>query len=172
VSDASGRLAPAEVDDLLRRPILARIGLIGTDGWPKVVPVWIDWDGTALLIIARARSRFVADLRREPRVCVSIVADDDPDRRLQVFGRAAFDQDPGPLSGALLATARRMALRYEGAPGVEYIERSRGWDRVPIRIVPERIVSWGSPDWHPRYGAGASTSEAGTTEPGMQEEPR
>lgn len=173
MSDSRGPLSPAEVDELLRRPILARIGLVGADGWPAVVPVWMEWDGQSLLVIARARARFVADLRRDARVCVSVVADDDPDRRVQLFGRATFPQEPGPLSGTLLEVARRMARRYEGAAGVRYLDRSRDWPRVAIRIVPERIVSWASPDWHPRYreadGSGASSESRPA--PPREEEP-
>jgi hypothetical protein len=51
----------------------------------------------------------------------------------------------------MLAIARRMADRYEGEAGLAYIERSRGWPRCLVRIEPERVRSWGAPDWHPRY---------------------
>ena len=47
--------------------------------------------------------------------------------------------------------ARRMALRYEGETGLRYIDESADWPRALLRLEPERIVSWGSPDWHDRY---------------------
>ena len=148
---ASGRLTSGELDALLRRPVLGRLAVVLPDGYPSVVPVWLDWDGTAAWIVARARSSFVGDIRRDPRVCLSVVADDDPDRRAQLFGRAEIVGEPAALAGRTLEIARRMAMRYEGEAGLDYIERSRHLERVLIRVEPERIVSWGSPEWHERY---------------------
>jgi PPOX class probable F420-dependent enzyme len=147
-------LSGAELDDLLRRPILGRLATVRADGWPSVVPVWIEWDGTQAWVIARAASRFVDDVRGEPRVCLSVVADDDPDRRAQLFCRVTIVGDAGPLQGETLAMARRMALRYEGDAGLGYIDESAAWPRVLLRLEPERVVSWASPDWHDRYGSG------------------
>lgn len=146
-----GGLGPEAIDALLRRPLLARLATIDEDGYPAIVPVWFEWDGASLWIVARARARYVADLVRNPRVAVSVIADDDPDRRIQVRGRAEVVSGPAALEGETLALARRLAECYEGPPGLAYVEASRSWERCLIRIVPDRIVSWGSPDWHPRY---------------------
>ena len=158
-------LSPAELDDLLQRPILGRLATVRADGWPSVVPVWIEWDGTRAWVIARAASRFVDDVREEPRVCLSVVADDDPDRRAQLFCRATIVGDAGPLQGETLAMARRMALRYEGETGLRYIDESMAWPRVLLGLEPERVVSWASPDWHGRYRSGdhAETSNPTST---------
>ena len=147
-------LTPAELDELLRRPILARLATTRPGGWPSVVPVWIDWDGRHAWVIARAGSGYLDDVRHEPRVCLSVVDDDDPDRRVQLFCRAVLAGGPAPLDGDVLAMARRMAQRYEGEAGLDYIDASASWPRVLIKLEPERIVSWGSPDWHARYRSG------------------
>jgi PPOX class probable F420-dependent enzyme len=144
-------LSAAELDDLLRRPVLGRLATVRADGWPSVVPVWIEWDGARAWVIARAASGYVADIRHEARVCLSVVDDDDPDRRVQLFCRAEIARDAGPLEGETLAMARRMAERYEGATGLRYIDESAAWPRVLLRLEPERVVSWASPDWHDRY---------------------
>lgn len=159
-----GPLTPDELEQLLRRPVLARLATLRSDGYPAVVPVWLEWDGAAAWIVARARASFVADIGRDPRVCLSIVADDHPDRRAQLFGRAEFVGVRGPLTGRALELARRMAVRYEGEEGLAYIERSRDWERTLIRIAPERIVSWGSPDWHARYTAPAGEADPAASE--------
>ncbi len=44
-----------------------------------------------------------------------------------------------------------MARRYEGEAGERYIDESRTWPRLLVRVVPDRIVSWGDAGWHPRY---------------------
>jgi PPOX class probable F420-dependent enzyme len=151
VGRTSGALTPAEIDELLRRPIVARLATIDADGYPAVVPVWIEWDGEAAWLVARAGAGYLGDIRREPRVGLSVVADDDPDRRVQVRGRATIVEGPAPLRGRLLSLARAMALRYEGAAGLEYVKASRDWPRCLVRIDPLRVRSWGSPDWHRRY---------------------
>ncbi len=137
--------------DLYARPIVARLATLDDEGYPRVVPVWFEHDHGDLLVVARAAAGYVADIRRDPRVSVSIVDDRDADRRLLVRGRAELIGRPGPLSGAALELARRLGERYEGESGVAYIERSRTWPRVVVRIVAERVTGWGSPDWHPRY---------------------
>jgi PPOX class probable F420-dependent enzyme len=164
-------LSPAELDELLARPIVGRLATVRADGWPSVVPVWVEWDGTVAWVIARAASRYVEDIRREPRVCLSVVDDADPDRRVQLFAHAMVVAEAAPLGGASLAMARRMAERYEGSAGLAYIERSREWPRIIIQLQPERVVSWTSPDWHARY---RSDDEPGPTGPPTDpsEEPR
>ncbi len=148
---SSGALPRADIDRLLQRPLVARLATVDPDGYPAIVPVWIDWDGTAAWLVVRAQASYVDDIRRDARVGLSVVADDDPDLRVQVRGRATIIEGPGPLEGRLLAVARSMAERYEGEAGLRYIEASRDWPRCLVRIEPVRIVAWGSPDWHDRY---------------------
>ncbi len=148
---AGGALSRPELDELLRRPLLARLATNGPDGYPRIVPVWIAWDGGAAWIVARALAGFVSDIRRDPHVCLSLVAEDDPDRRVQILGLASIVEGPSALDGRMLEIALATALRYEGPAGIEYVERSRSWPRCLVRIDPERVRSWASPDWHPRY---------------------
>lgn len=147
----SGALTAAQIDELLRRPIVARLATVDAHGYPAIVPVWIEWDGSAAWLVARALAGYVADIVREPRVGLSVVAEDDPDRRVQILGRASIVEGPGPLEGRMLETARSLARRYEGEAGLAYIEASHDWTRCLIRVDPRRIRSWSGPDWHDRY---------------------
>jgi PPOX class probable F420-dependent enzyme len=147
----NGGLRPDEVATLLARPILARLGTIDDDGHPSIVPVWFEWADGAFWVVARAHARYVRDVAARPQVGLSVVDDRDPDRRIQIRGRATIVGGPGPLEGDTLALARRLAERYEGADGLAYIDRSQDWARVLVRIEPLAIVTWGSPEWHGRY---------------------
>ena len=147
----SGGLSPEALDALLRETIVARLATIDEDGYPYVVPVWTEWDGTAMWLVARARAAYVAHLVARPKVALSIVRADMADTRVLILGRAEIVAGPGPLGGEMEAAARRMATRYEGADGERYIEESLAWPRVLVRIVPDRIRSWGDPGWHPKY---------------------
>ena len=147
----SGGLSPEALDALLREPIVARLATIDEDGYPYVVPVWTEWDGTAMWLVARARAAYVAHLAARPKVGLSIVRADMADTRVLILGRAEIVAGPGPLEGEMEAAARRMATRYEGADGERYIEESLAWPRVLVRIAPDRIRSWGNAGWHPKY---------------------
>ncbi|HET7028195.1 MAG TPA: TIGR03618 family F420-dependent PPOX class oxidoreductase [Candidatus Limnocylindrales bacterium] len=149
--DVTGITIDPALHDLLERPLLARLATVDDDGYPAVVPVWFEWADGAFWIVARARAAYLANLSHRPLVGLSIVDDRDPDRRLHVRGRATLATPGAPLAGGVLDLARRLAERYEGAGGLEYVERSRAWPRVLVRIDPDRIVGWASPDWHPRY---------------------
>lgn len=147
----SGGLSPEALDALLREPIVARLATIDDEGYPYIVPVWTEWDGSAMWLVARARSAYAAHLAARPRVALSIVRADVADTRVLILGRAEIVAGPGPLEGEMEAVARRMATRYEGADGDRYIEESLAWPRVLVRIVPDWIRSWGDPGWHPKY---------------------
>jgi PPOX class probable F420-dependent enzyme len=147
----TGALTAQELDELLRRPLLARLATVGSDGFPAIAPVWHEWDGAALWLVLRAAARLVEDIRRDARVGLSIVDDADPDRRVQIRGHATIIEGPVPLQGRALELTRRMAVRYEGPSGLAYVEHSVEWPRVIVRVDPVRLLTWGSPDWHHRY---------------------
>jgi PPOX class probable F420-dependent enzyme len=150
-ADRPGPLSREALDALLREPIVARLGTIDADGYPVIVPIWTEWDGEAIWLVARAKADYSANLRARPKVTLSVVRDDAADTRALILGRAEIVEGPSPLSGRVEAVARRMARRYEGADGDRYIEESMDWPRLLVRVVPDRIVSWGDPGWHPRY---------------------
>jgi PPOX class probable F420-dependent enzyme len=150
-TSSPGGLTSDEIQDLLRRPVPARLATLDPDGYPSIVPVRIEWDGTTAWIVARAGAIYVDNLRRDPRVGLSVVDPDDPDRRVQLRGRAKIAAGPGPLTGRTLEIARAMAQRHEGPAGLAYIDQTLDWPRVLVAITAEQIRSWGSPDWHPRY---------------------
>jgi PPOX class probable F420-dependent enzyme len=150
-SPSRGPLSPEELDALLREPIVARLGTIDADGYPIIVPIWTEWDGAAIWLVVRSKADYAANLRQRPKVSLSVVRGDAADTRALILGRAEIVEGPGPLSGRLEAVARRMARRYEGEAGDRYIDESLSWPRLLVRVVPQRIVSWGHPGWHRRY---------------------
>jgi PPOX class probable F420-dependent enzyme len=147
-------LPPEALDALLRETIVARLATIDDHGYPYVVPVWTEWDGSAMWLVARARAAYVTHLVARPKVALSIVRVDAADTRALILGRAEIVAGPGRLEGEMEAMARRMARRYEGADGDRYIDESLEWPRVLVRIAPDRVQSWDDPGWHPKYTEG------------------
>ena len=145
-------LTRVQVNEFLATPVIARLATVQPDGAPYVVPVWQHWDGEAMYVIPRGRSRFVEHIRAEPRVAVSC-ADDvgAAHRRVLIEGRAEIVEGPVPMAGRTLDIAREMAERYGGEAGLRYLEGTMDKPRYLLRIVPDTLTTWEG-GWHPRYG--------------------
>jgi nitroimidazol reductase NimA-like FMN-containing flavoprotein (pyridoxamine 5'-phosphate oxidase superfamily) len=144
-------LTPKEVDDLLAGPVIARLAVVKPDGAPYVVPVWQHWDGKAMYLIPRARSRFVDYLASEPRVAVSCADDGDARRsRVLIEGTAEVVEGPALMTGRMLEIAKEMAERYGGKSGLGYLEGTLTKPRYLVRIAPRKMTTWAG-GWHRRY---------------------
>ena len=145
-------LAKERLDEFLALPLIARLGTVSPGGDPYVVPIWYEWDGEAVVMSARERSRYLANLRRHPRACVSIAEDREPLRRVLIRGRAEIIREAEPDRGAWLERSRALCRRYLGdQQGDDYQDETLDRNSVWFRVVPDEVVSWDSPEWHPRY---------------------
>ena len=108
--------------ELCAGPNFAHLATTMDDGSPHTVPVWIDVEGDRLLVYREEGSIGLRNLRRDPRVAVSITDLRDPYRYCAVRGRVV-EERAGPQAGAWLD---RVAVKYTGkrypepgpAPGV------------------------------------------------------
>jgi PPOX class probable F420-dependent enzyme len=122
VSEAGNGVIPASHRDLLQAPLLAHMATTGPRGEPQSSPVWFDWDGEHLLIGMGVDRQKYRNLKRDPRLAMSIVDATNQGRYIEVRGRvAAFDPD---LEGQGI---RRLIRKYTGA------------DELP-GIAPERVI--------------------------------
>ena len=101
-----------ELDAFLDEPgHLLRIGTIGTDGLPRVVPIWFIHREGAIWFTPRERSAWLADLRADPGVCATIDESEHPMRKLVARGRAELIHDLGD-DDAWRDLYRSIACRY------------------------------------------------------------
>jgi PPOX class probable F420-dependent enzyme len=147
-------LTSDELSEFLYQPYLARLATVQEDGAPHIVPVWHDYDGQALYIVARARSAYVGHIQREPRVALSIVEG----AQVLIQGRAEIVEGPA-VGGRWVDIAYRMARKYGGPGGADYIDSTLDRPRTLIRITPDKIVSWTGEGWHPRYTQSAVSNQ-------------
>jgi len=68
----------AEVRDLIEAANYAHIATILPDGAPHTVPVWIGLEGDQIAFLTSPRSRKANNLRRDPRVAISITDHQKP----------------------------------------------------------------------------------------------
>ena len=118
---------------LLREPHIAQLVTLMPDGSPQISPVWVDTDGTDILIntaLGRVKSNNMA---KDARVAVSVY---DPEnsytRVVNVRGRVTSISEEGAD-----AHIDSLAKKYMGVDS--YPNRSPDETRVIVRISPERI---------------------------------
>ena len=124
---------PSHVDEFLRRPNPAVVATLRPDGSPHSVPTWYDWeDGRVLLNMEDTRLR-LGYMRRDPRVALTVLAEDSWYRHVSLLGRVVSIEDDETL-----ADIDRLAIRYTGRPF-----RTRDARRVSAWMEPDRWHGWG-----------------------------
>jgi PPOX class probable F420-dependent enzyme len=123
---------PAKYLDLFQKPAFAHLATLMPDGSPQVTPVWVDYvDGFVLVNTAAGRQK-ERNLRRDPRVALSIQDPDNPYRFLQVRGRVVEFLKEGAD-----AHIDKMSLKYTGNPVYQW--RVAGQVRLILKIQPDSV---------------------------------
>jgi hypothetical protein len=156
-SDARG-MNGAEVEQFLAGPEstwLLKLAFLKEDGWPRVVPLWYQWDGQAFYVVGRKRSEWVADLEREPRCAICIEETAHP-RIRKVLAQCMAEIVEGPAKGEgskWVPVAEEMATRYSGPTGPEQLRGSWDWERYLVKLTPRdaKMTTWQGADWALRY---------------------
>ena len=78
---------------LLSRPNFAHLATLMPDGSPNVTPVWIGVRGNNILLGSGESSLKIRNLRRDPRLALSVVDFHDPYEEVQIRGRVAEFRD-------------------------------------------------------------------------------
>lgn len=126
---------------------LLRLGTSGTDGLPRVVPIWFIHESGALWFTPRAKSAWFADLRADPAVCCTIDETTSPMRKVVARGRAELVHDVG-ADAEWRPLYRRIAYRYTPAAFADaYIEDTIDEPRGLYRLVlaSTELVTWRMP---------------------------
>ncbi len=123
---------PAEARHLLEGKHFAHVATLMPDGSPQVTPVWIDAEGD-LVSFNTAEGRLKPEnLKRDPRVALSVVNSENPYESLVVRGRVVEQTREGADENI-----DALANRYMGVD--EYPLRQPGEQRVLVKIQPEKV---------------------------------
>jgi PPOX class probable F420-dependent enzyme len=127
----ASEIPPAYLD-LFKKPAFANLATLNPDGSPQVTPVWLDYDGTNILVnTAHGRVKH-RNLQREPRVALSILDPENPYRYLGIQGRVVEMTDAGAD-----AHIDKMAKKYLNKD--TYPWRSASEKRVLVKIKPDKV---------------------------------
>ena len=121
---------PDKYADLFKKPAFANLATIMPDGSPQVTPVWCDYDGKYVLFNTAEGRLKDRNLRRDPRVALSIMDPENPYRYLQIRGRVVDVTKKGADQHI-----DKMAKKYLNKD--KYPFRQPGEERVIFKIEPE-----------------------------------
>ncbi len=121
-----------KVKQLIDGKNFASVATIMPDGSPQAATVWIDREGdTIILNGARSRQR-TKNLKRDPRVAISIFDQDNPYSSASIRGKAIEITEKGGEEHI-----DKMNMKYHGNPKYPYHMPSD--PRVLIRVEPTQI---------------------------------
>jgi nitroimidazol reductase NimA-like FMN-containing flavoprotein (pyridoxamine 5'-phosphate oxidase superfamily) len=167
-----------EVDEFLDEPgHLVRIGNVDADGYPRVVPTWFIRQGDDVLFTPRAPAVFLANIRRDPRIGLSIDEEPLPYRKVTVQGDARIVHEPGE-DDVWRDFYRQIVYRYiDKDAGDTYVNDTIDQPRalIAVSLADSKVTTWrmplenedGTGIWARRYYADntymASLIESGTS---------
>jgi PPOX class probable F420-dependent enzyme len=121
----------AGVRALIDGPNFATVATLDPDGGPQTSVVWIGLDDDALVFSATEDRRKVRNLRRDPRVSVSIIDAANPYRHAQLRGTVTITADPDK---SLPKTLSHKYLGEDPPPEGQEVER------VIVRLHVEKAA--------------------------------
>ena len=129
---------PPEIDALLRKANPAVIATVRADGSPHTAATWYDWDGERLLVNMDASRVRLKNMRRDPRVSLTVMHGPDWYRQVTIFGHAVEIRDDPEFKDI-----DRLSLRYTRR---QFQNRLRA--RISALIEPDSWYGWeGSTHW-------------------------
>jgi PPOX class probable F420-dependent enzyme len=128
---------PASHRDIFERESFAHFATVMPDGTPQVTPVWVDHEDGEFVLVNTARGRRKEkNVRRNPKVGVSVLDPDDPYRYVSVRGEAELTEE-----GAV-EHIDKLAQRYMGVEEYPHHGEESG-PRVIVRIPADDVVTSG-----------------------------
>ena len=127
---------PESHRDILEKKSLAHLAPLMPDGSPQVTPVWCDFDGIHVRVNSARGRRKDRNIRRDPRVSLSLCDPDNPYRYLEIRGQVVEITEDGAD-----AHIDQLAHKYLGLD--ESPHRQAGEVRVIYKIAPERFTKMG-----------------------------
>ncbi|HEX6444713.1 MAG TPA: PPOX class F420-dependent oxidoreductase [Streptosporangiales bacterium] len=118
----------ADVRRVLDSTSLAHLATVLPDGSPHSVPLWVATRGDRIVFLTGPRSRKARNLRRDPRVALSLTPADNPFQPVVIRGRVV-EWLEGDAAWEIID---QISTKYVGAP------YPRGEERVVAVVQPER----------------------------------
>jgi PPOX class probable F420-dependent enzyme len=123
--------------ELLRSTIPARLAYVGSDGAPRVVPIWFHWNGEEFVFGTPPTAPKTKALRQNSKVALTIDTDAWPHKVLQIRGTAKVETVDGVVP-EYAAAARRYFGEEQGQAWVEQMGKMFS-QMARISVRPEWV---------------------------------
>lgn len=127
---------PEKFLDLFQKKAFCAFTTLMPDGSPQTTPVWVDYRDGELWVNSAVGRRKDKNVRRDPRVAVTVIDPDNPYRYVEVRGRVREITQDGAD-----AHIDAMAKKYLGQD--KYPNRSATEQRVLYKIAIEKALTMG-----------------------------
>lgn len=112
----------------------AHVATVMPDGSPQVSPVWVYRDGDHIMVSTGLDRQKTRNVKRDPRVAVSIADVDNPFPPVQIRGRVIEIITGEPAVDGFVAVTKKYT-------GNEPAQRPSAADRVVYRIEADSVVA-------------------------------
>ena len=126
---------PQSVKKLLLDKAYGHVVTSNAEGKPQVTMVWMDVDGDEVIFNTAEGRRKTQNLRRDPRIIVSVQDRSDPQAYAVFHGKARITETGADQH------IDKLAKRFLGADKYQF--RQPGEKRVIVRISVDRIGGYG-----------------------------
>lgn len=127
---------PEQYLDLFSKRAFGHLGTLMPDGRPQVTPVWCDLQDGLIIVNSALGRQKDRNMRRDPRVAITLVDPENPYRYLEVRGRVVEITQEGADTHI-----DKLAKKYLDLD--RYPNRQPGEVRVIYKIKPEHTSSMG-----------------------------
>jgi PPOX class probable F420-dependent enzyme len=111
----------------------AVLATVNPDGSPQTSPMWIDRDGDDVLFCTVAGRQKDRNLRRDPRVSITIFDLADPESYAEIRGTATITEEDA------FAFDDKLSWKYDGKPKDP---DPAGFVRVIVRVTPTKVTGY------------------------------
>lgn len=111
---------------------LASVATLMPDGSPQVAPVWVDREGDTVVINATVTRQRYRNLKRDPRIALTVFDMGNPYSKVLIRGRATEITQQGAEEHI-----DKLSMKYRGG---KYPWHKPDDQRVIIRIKPEHVT--------------------------------
>jgi PPOX class probable F420-dependent enzyme len=123
---------PADLTDLLERPLFGTLGTIRPDDTVQVNPMWFEYDGEHLRFTHTTKRAKYRNLQHNPSMSFVIMDPDDPMRYLELRGRLV-EAIPDPTGAFYVVLGKRYGNAEQQPP-------ADSPDRVILVMSVERVT--------------------------------
>lgn len=131
-------LTPAEIEEFLSQPLIAKICTHNDDGTIHIAPLWFNYQNGEVLLGTQDVTHKIENVRHNPNVTVLIDSSVPPFKAVIIYGQASLDYDD--------VFNKRVGIFSKYMPPEQAQGFAQGlaakWKMVIVRVKPDRIISF------------------------------